>query len=239
MRHEIINNKVIIRIRDRLCESPEELIGSGLFRDIVVLAIAQLEKSGSRLLAIFPDEHADDTVIGTLIATIGELQHQPYDKAAKVVDGAETFFHDPELFNGFIEYVYNFWRSFDRFIICDSTGDRLDKRPYRTFNSTVEFLTDLVRSVYRDVQENITGKHPNVYRQVNAGAEISTIALPLDLPLPSEKYRKLKAIPVIRQVLLAPPQILNPPINTRSGTFERTDINPVDRIDFIPEDWLC
>lgn len=239
MRHEIINNKVIVRIRDRLCESPEELVGSGLFRDIIILAIEQLEKSGSRLLAMFPAGDVDENSITVLIRAIRELQHQPWENAAKVADGAEIFFRDPELFNDFVEYVYNFWRSFDRFIICDSTGDRLDRRPYRTFNTTVEFLTDLVRSVYRDVQENITGRHPNVYRQVNAGAEVSAIALPLDVPLPSGGYQKLKAIPVIRQALLVPPLILNPPINTRSGVFEKTDINPADRVDLASDDWLC
>ncbi len=239
MHHEIIGNKVIIRIRDRLCESPEELVGSELFRDIVTLAGKRLQKSGSRLLAIFPGEDVDEKMITILIAAIGELQRQPRENVVKVVDGAEVFFRDPELFNDFVEYVYNFWRSFDRFIICDSTGDRLDTRPYRTFNTTVEYLTDLVRSVYRDVQENITRKHPNVYRQVNAGAEVSAIALPLDLPLPSGGYQKLKAIPVIRQVLLVPPLILDPPINTRSGIFEKTGINPVDRVDLVSDDWLC
>jgi hypothetical protein len=239
MRHEIINNKVIIRIRDRLCESPEELIGSRLFRDTLILAIKRLEKKGSRLLAVFPGGDVDENMTSILIATIGELQRQPRKNVVKVVDGAEVLFRDPELFNDFVEYVYNFWRSFDRFIICYSTGDRLDARPYRTFNKTVQHLTDLVRSVYRDVQENIMGRHPNVYRQVNAGAEVSSIALPLDLPLPNGRYEKLKAIPIIRQVLLVPPLILDPPINTRSGVFEKTDVNPADRIDFVPDDWLC
>ena len=67
MRHEIINNKVIVRIRDRLCESPEELVGSGLFRDIIILAIEQLEKSGSRLLAMFPAGDVDENSITVLI----------------------------------------------------------------------------------------------------------------------------------------------------------------------------
>ena len=239
IRHEIINKKVILHIKDRVCESSRELIESALFYDIVRLAIKRLEKNGSRLLAIIPDGCINDSSTGILIATIGELQRLPRENVIKVVDGSKMFLSDAELFNGFVEYLYNFWRSFDRFIICDSTGDRLDSRPYRTFNSTVEFLSDLVRSVYRDVQENITGRHSNVYRQVNAGAEVAAIALPMELSLPPEGYQKLKNMSVIRQVLLFPPLILDPPINTRSGVFEKTEINPIDHIEFTADDWLC
>ena len=57
-----------------------------------------------------------------------------------------------------IEGLYTYWRQFERFIVWDSTGDRLDRRPYRTFNSTIETLTHLVRQTYRDVEENITGQ---------------------------------------------------------------------------------
>ena len=78
----------------------------------------------------------------------------------------------------FVEYLYNFWRSFERFAVCDSEGDALDKRPYRTFNETVEQFSHLVRGVYRDIQEGIQGFHPRIYRQLRAGVEISAIALP-------------------------------------------------------------
>ncbi len=239
IRHEIINNKIILRIKNRVCDSPRELLASGLFRDIVDLALKRLEKSGSRLLSIFPKSEVDEKSFAILLLTIRELPFMPCGNVVRVVDGSEIFFRDPELFNQFIEYIYNFWRGFERFIICDSTGDHLDRRPYRTFNTTVELLNDLVRGVYRDIQENITGRHPNVYRQVNAGAGVSAIALPVDIPLPAGGYEKLKELPVIRQVLLIPPLILDPPINTRSGVFEKTDINPVDRVDFAADDWLC
>jgi len=60
---------------------------------------------------------------------------------------------------------------FDRFIICDSEDDRLDKRPYRTFNETIEQLTHLIRSIYRTIQETLqvvirgfTGKYQRVQK---------------------------------------------------------------------------
>ena len=45
------------------------------------------------------------------------------------------------LISEFIEQLYNYWRSHDRFLLCDSEGDILDQRPYRTFNFSIETLT--------------------------------------------------------------------------------------------------
>jgi hypothetical protein len=123
--------------------------------------------------------------------------------------------------------------------VCDSTGDRLDQRPYRTFNSTIESLTHLVRQTYRDIEENISGQHPNIFRQVRAGAEVAVIALPKDVALPVGSYQKLRGIPMIRQILLYPPLLLNPPMNKRTGKFERIDRNPLDKIGVTSSEWLC
>ena len=85
------------------------------------------------------------------------------------------FFTDLMLFNEFVEQIYNTWRRLHRLVIADSVFDRLDKKPYRTFNDTVESLMHLVRSTYRNIQENITGNHPKIYRQVSAGAELAQL----------------------------------------------------------------
>jgi energy-coupling factor transporter ATP-binding protein EcfA2 len=163
----------------------------------------------------------------------------PLDAVFKLVEDSESLTSDSSLMEALTEGLYNYWRQFDRFIICDSTGDSLDKRPFRTFNSTIESLTHVVRQTYRDVQENITGQHPNIYRQVCAGAEAAVIALPKYLNLPDGPYRQLHEIPVIRQVLINPPLLLTTPNNTRTGKFEQVSTNPLDLIELNPEEWLC
>ena len=45
--YRIYDGKVIIRIRDRICDTPEELVQSGLFRDVITKYIAQLQKQRS------------------------------------------------------------------------------------------------------------------------------------------------------------------------------------------------
>lgn len=236
---KIIDNKIIIKSKGRMCETAEELISSALFIEILKKAIDNLLERKSVFLDIFGVEGANKKNIKLLRKTLEFLCKMPGNLVPKVVNGSEIFFNNTHLFNDFVEYLYNFWRDYDRFIICDSEGDALDKRPYRTFNDTIEKLTHLVRATYRDLQENITGKHPSIYRQVIAGAEVATIALSKEFLSLRKPYDKLNSVLVIRQVLLYPPLVLNPPMNKRTGRFEKIDLNPLQNIDVNENEWLC
>lgn len=237
--YKISGKKVIIKINRRICETPDELISSNLFYEIIRRCIRNLSARDSLLLNIFCNKDIKDSDIKLLIESLKCLCKFPARALPDIVKGSEVFLKDRNLLNEFIEYLYNYWRSFDRFIVCDSRFDDIDKRPYRTFNETIEKLTHLVRGAYRDVQENITGNHPRVYRQVRAGSEIATIALNKNVQLPEKLYSKLKDIRLIRQLLLYPPLVLNPPMNKRTGQFEKISVNPLELININPYDWLC
>jgi energy-coupling factor transporter ATP-binding protein EcfA2 len=236
---QIINGKVIIRIKDRVCDTSEELLASRLFYTILRRVVRELSKKNSRLLKIFASTHISEQDMRLLIKMLQFLAKLPVEHAVKLVDGSAQFARDKDLLGEFIEYLYNYWRNLTRLVICDSEGNRFDRRPYRTFNQTVEQLTHLVRGTYREIQENISGDHPRIYRQVPAGGGIATIALSRQLALPEHIQDKVGHIPVIRQVLLYPPLIFTPPMNKRSGMFERVYQNPAENVDFRREDWLC
>jgi len=233
--------KLIIQLRDRVCGTPEELMSSRLFLEVVTRFVDDLKRRQAPLLRVFGKQPGDigEADVQELIQVFQVLGKMPCQAVPKLVHGGERFVADPPLLQAFLESLYNYWRQFERFIICDSAGDRLDQRPYRTFNATIESLTHLVRQTYRDIEENITGQHPSIYRQVRAGAEVAVIALPKDVALPEGSYRKLRNIPVIRQLLLYPPLLLNPPMNKRTGMFEKIDRNPLDQIGVSPDEWLC
>lgn len=236
---KIIDRKIVIRSKGIMCETAEELLSSSLFTEILRRAIDSLLIRRSLLLNLFGAEGPTEKNLDVLKRALAFLSKMPGNLIPKVVPGSEIFFDNPPLFNEFIEYLYNFWRSFDRFIICDSEGNALDKRPYRTFNNTIEKLTHLVRATYRDFQENISEKHPQIYRQVRAGAEIAAIALPSRHPHLKGPYDKLNTILMIRQILLYPPLVLNPPMNKRTGKFEKIDQNPLTGVTIEKDAWLC
>ena len=232
-------DKFILRVHNRLCNSSEEMLTSDPFEAFYHAYLGSLKRHQSKLLDIFPEKDFSEDQIELLKETLYYLNSLPAEKVKKLVDGSEVFFRDPMLLNEFVEQFYNYWRRLHRLVICDSVFDRLDKRPYRTFNDMVESLMHLVRSTYRNIQENITGNHPKIYRQVSAGAEIGAITLPKKIAYPGGSYDVLKDIYVISQVLIYPPMIFNTPMNKRSGVFAQTTQNPLKGLKLDPKEWLC
>lgn len=238
--YQFYGDKLVIRIRNRVCDTVEELISSEIFMDLLSKYVRSLFRKQSRLLRVFKNEEKVTTQeLQTMQKTLVMLSKLPAGQAKLLIPESETFFDDIELLSDFVEELYNFWRGLHRLIICDSIGDRLDKRPYRTFNDTVERLMHVVRSAQRDILENITGNHPRVYRQVSAGAEMAAIALPEKVPYIAPIYENLNKILVARQVLIYPPMIYNSPTNKRSGTFTRVGKNPLESLEINPKEWLC
>lgn len=235
----IIGNKAILNNRERMCETAEELLESEKFRMVLNHCLENLVARNSPLLQIFRDGNVNSASIDDLVRTLTLLFRYEARILHHIFDRAGPFLRDLHLLNNFVEFLYDYWRHFDRFIINDSEGDRLDKRPYRTFNETIEHLTHLIRTVYRHIQENISGSHPNVYRQVPAGAEMAVISLPKNIPYSHGKYLKLNNIQVIRQTLIYPPLVIQQPMNKRTGHFKRINHNPVDLVDLNSNDWLC
>lgn len=237
--YRIFARKVIIYTKWKVCEDSDELLTSPLFLELLRRFCEQLARTDSYLLDMFENRSIQGGSLGSLACTLQHLAKLPADAVAKLVDGSAPFFHDPALLTDFVEQLYNYWRSYDRFILCNSEGDTLDKRPYRTFNLTIEKLTGLIRGVYRDIEENINKTHPRIYRQTTSAAEIAAISLPRRLQLPEALNARLGEIAVIRQILINPPLILNPPMNKRTGRFVKIDSNPLGAINFTPEEWLC
>lgn len=235
----IVGNKAVLNVRERMCETSEELLSSKQFRIVLDHFVEHLKTRNSPLLGVFGNNEATVSSVDEFVKTLALLVRYECHVVPHISEGSKVFLSNIGMLTDFIEELYDYWRHFDRFIINDSEHDRLDKRPYRTFNETIERLTHLVRTVYRHIQENITGSHPSVYRQVPAGAEIAVISLPVEMPFKDERYRKLNSIPVIRQMLIYPPLVIQQPMNKRTGHFKKIGQNPVDLVNPDPKEWIC
>ncbi|HPW59315.1 MAG TPA: phosphoenolpyruvate carboxykinase [Candidatus Rifleibacterium sp.] len=133
-----------------------------------------------------------------------------------------------------VESLYDFWRRYERFlIVINSTST-----DHKAFKDTVTHMNHLVRKAYREICENITSDRPRVYRQLAAGFQAGMIARTGKTGLPAE-YGRIDEIPVIRQVLLNPPLIIDPPVNKRTGEFIEVDRNPLINSGFNPRQFIC
>ena len=231
-------DKFVLRVSGHICTSGEELLRSEPFLAFFDQFLNGMQKQQSKYLGVFPEKQVTEERKILMLETLYYLNSLPAEKVMKLVDGSDIFFDDLMLFNEFVEIIYNSWRRLHRLVIADSINDRLDKKPYRAFNDTVENLMHLVRSTYRNIQENITGNHPKIYRQVSAGAEVAAIALQTEMKYPNSDYKILNDIFMIRQVLIYPPMIFNTPNNKRKGVFARIDKNPLQRMELNPNEWL-
>ncbi len=240
-RMDLGSQQVVLHGTGAVCGTPRELAASHAFAQVVQAHVDELRRQDSTLLERIPLGLEDQGGVSRLVALLCELAEAPWERAAGIPAGMRD---DPacrDALHRFVEGLYDFWRRHVRYMVVRSIpgGESHERRPYRAFNTTVEQLTHLVRGLYRDVCENITGDHPRVYRQVPAGCNVGMIAVPRKVDLPAPYARLLRDIPFIRQMWIDPPMIIDPPINKRMGVFRRVERNPLERVALDPTKFLC
>ncbi|MCF8335140.1 MAG: hypothetical protein K9H65_00930 [Bacteroidales bacterium] len=237
--YKIINKKIIIGTNGRLCDTSSEVIHSKLFHEIVSKGIKKLCDKNSIYTQKLDIKHVEEQI--KQIVDIFELLSKNHISIVRNIrPDAENLLQYPTELNNVLEFLYNYWREFERYIVCDSQSDNLDERPYRTFDETVERLTHLVRKIYRDISENIISQHPRTYRQVNSGAEFACISYPAkEIFSSNSRFDNIKDIPLIRQIMMNPPLILETPMNKRKGQFVEIDQNPLELVVLNQNEWLC
>ncbi len=242
-RFNIEKNQVILHSTGTICTTAGELVHSGVFERVVGRFCEVLREQDAPAIQPFLPGYRTDRSWEGVVSLLRLLVENTLDEVAQMHPEQQVFLQ-PEnrlRLHEFVEKLYDFWRGFDRFMVLKSEPgkSRFEKRPYRSFNTTIETLAHIVRATYRDICENITGDHPRIYRQAHAGCDVGLIAVPRPAKMPEEYTAKLKDIPFIRQVWIAPPMIIDPPTNTRTGQFQRIEKNPLLSVDVDPEKWLC
>ncbi len=242
-RFDIEGKQIILHTQGAICTIPSELLHSEVFREVVALYCKTCMEQDAPPIGMFKTLFAPDTLPDSVTDLLVQLADIPLAEVVKTRPALAGLLETPNRLrlHEFVEMLYDFWRSFDRFMVLHSEPGKsnFDRRPYRSFNATVETLTHIVRGTYRDICENITGDHPRIYRQVFAGCDVGLIAVSKPTRLPAAYEAVLNDVPFIRHVWIAPPMIIDPPMNKRSGEFKKTDVNPLDGLTLEKERWLC
>ena len=235
--------QVIIRTSRLDWNDGSTIINSQLFRVMLANYIKNLREHESDFLKLFPkaDEKKQEDLALLLLK---KLALKPGREVVKANPELKPFFADTYALDQFVEGFYNYWRSFERFLVTYSNpkepkSGSIDKKPYTVFNDTIEKLNHMVRKIYREIREHITGEHPIIYRQVPAGCQVGGIAAKKRTVLPKSMEGLVGKIHVIRQVLIQPPLIIDPPNNKRKGEFAVVHSNPLEGVKFNADEWLC
>lgn len=242
-RFEQEGRQLILHIKGEVCGTVQELLQSDVFDKVVRRLCDLLREHDSPLLEPLIPLYTQESGWGAVVELLRALAEHPIEKAVTLVSNARHLAqaHHRATLHDFVEALYDYWRTFNRYMVLHSQPgpSSLDRRPYRSFNATIEAVTHLVRGAYRDICENITGDHPRVYRQVSAGCNVALIAVSAKARLPRDYAALLSGVPFVRHVWIAPPVILDPPTNKRTGQFQKVDSNPLAGMTLEKDKWLC
>ncbi len=236
--------QIVMHASGAVCRSTQEIVESDAFARILGAYVARLRAHRSPLLAGLGvsglAEGRAESLRG-LLDVLRLLTNNPLDRVTGVADGDGAATPERrEALHELVEGLYDYWRSYDRFMVAhDEGGVSAAGRPHRDFNQTMETFAMLVRGLYRDVVENITGDHPRVYRQVSAGCEVGLVVGHRDWPVPDAYRATLAGVPFVRHVVIDPPFITDPPTNKRSGEFVEVDDDPIAGLELDPARWIC
>ena len=237
-------NQAILNVREQPCQTEKELLQSSPAQRVILKFVEELKEKDSRLLRIFPEELASQpapTITERIHPLLIKLLDRPIEEVGPGSELGEDVLGHKDKFHQFIEKLYDFWRDYTRFI-AKWTGygsSEEGTRPYLQFNEELDELTELVRSAYRSIAENVTSSHPIVYRQVSAGFEVGLAVDKKEFNYPDLIKEKFGQVPVIEQVTIEPPFVIDPPMNKRTGMFQETDDNPIEGAEVNPQDWMC
>lgn len=237
-------NQAILNVREQPCQTEKELLQSNPAQRVILKFIEELKEKDSRLLRIFPEELASQpapTIMERIHPLLIKLLDRPIEEVGPGSELGEDVLGHKDKFHQFIEKLYDFWRDYTRFI-AKWTGygsSEEGTRPYLQFNEELDELTELVRSAYRSIAENVTSSHPIVYRQVSAGFEVGLAVDKKEFNYPDLIKEKFGQVPVIEQVTIEPPFVIDTPMNKRTGMFQETNDNPIEGAEVNPQDWMC
>lgn len=240
----ITRGKVIFDYSTIYCETPEKLLRSDLFLEIVERFIERIASRGSSLFAFLRDKCPSverNRIAGYLTTVFRLLSSYTAEEISVMNKEYGPILSEKEKLFDLIEELYNYWRRFERFIYMEAPQrSKYAKQSlhHAQFIKSNEEFKNLVLHVYRGISENLIGKNPRVYRQLPAGANMGMLLEKVAWNCPVQ-YKNLQDIPFIRLTLIEPPVILYPVMNKRKGKFEEISHINREMLSLNPEEWYC
>ena len=156
-------------------------------------------------------------------------------KKILINDGSAYDNYDPKEILASIEELYSFYRSLLRVSVVNYNNSKIAGNEFRVIDT---HLNELVRKLYRVVEEKLQGFTNRAYRQVNAATNASMLVQPHNWPIP-EGYEELRDIDFINKVMLRPPMLMHTKSNKREGVFSAVEENPIKRFNGQRGQWYC
>lgn len=223
-------NVAIINFNASYARSSQELLSSSTFANLVRNFIDDLKINNEDLY---------NYVLQNITAREAAFEIVKLLRQLSVLSMSEVesdYLNDKDKLLEFIEELYNFWKAHQRFsIVNKGFGNAISESSFVQADSG---FNQVIRSMYRSIEEKILGRKNSIYRQMQAGTNAS-MAIRYNVTKLSGKYEKLKNIPFIDSLMLRTPMLLHPRSNKRTGTFENRKDNPIGSFSGNSDTWFC
>lgn len=143
--------------------------------------------------------------------------------------------YDPKDILNSVEELYSYYRSFLRVSVISYNDNKIVGNEFRTIDTQ---FNDLVRKLYRILEEKLQGFENRTYRQVNAATNATILVQQHDWQIP-DGYEELRDIDFINTVMLRPPMMMHTKSNKREGVFSEVQKNPIERFHGERGKWYC
>ena len=232
---DVVRAGAVLNFNLKYCRSSFELLESKGFHRILTLYLEQAEKNEDIVYKYLTSIHTEQDLQEVLIDMLKVLSIQELDEEYPLY---QKFTHDAAKFTNFIDELYSFWLRIERYaILYFDRNARTGLRRGQLTNS-IDELTNLVVNTRRAIKKHVSLKASMVLRQsrssVNAGIGLAKVAWPCPA-----SYGNIHEIPFIQKIVLMPPFIVYPKMNTRKGTFNEVTYNPIENIHLDLNDWFC
>lgn len=235
----ISNDKVMMNFTVKYCDTMEKIINSNGFRTVLKAYINKIKGRNSNIYRYIsvslPSNNKNQ--IEDIIKLFNMLTVMKSEDILEFGSHYYRLLSDKDMFIGFIEDLYSYWRKLERYTLMQSTKVR-EGLAAVSFLECNEKFTNLIISLYRKVEENVLGYKPKIYRQLPVGSNAGIIVNRVSWQWGKE-YEFLGDIPFIDTIILETPYITYPKRNTRNGMFQEVYENPLKNCNINKDHWMC
>lgn len=236
----ISNDKVLINFTAKYCSTFEELVESQGFKRIVETYLKRIKAQNSLnwrfLIKTFKSEDFE-SVSKDLRKVLKYLTALNLVEISEINSKYVKLAIEKDKLIDLVEDMYLFWRRLERYTLIHS-NKREEGMSAVNFTRANSNLSNLILTCYREIEKNILGYKPNVFRQIPVGGNASLKLNKVIWDVP-KGYEGIENIEFIDNILLETPFITYPKKNTRSGIFNEIYENPIINLSLNKDHWFC
>ena len=218
-----MNKQNIIIDGNNVCRSYVDLLKSRTFKKVLKDFLGEKVERDPKLKRFTALFKKTDDIINLLLL----LTHHRHDEISETNYGVFCkYIKNPKAFYYFLEKLYHFWRSYNRYMIkrekfSSSAAKRLPKKFVSARD--MDNLRFLILETFRTIAFNGSGLQNYIFRQTSAGPEVALLTDYLRIPEKHKLPFDIYDTPAVWTAVLEQPLIYYTGKNTRSGIMKVND----------------